>query len=151
LSSSDHPTPRRDEPETSQAFPKTLRLRTTPQFQRVFERRVSVSDELTIMYGCENELGYTRAGLSVSRKVGKANVRNRWKRLLREAFRTTRSRWPVGLDVVLIPQRHAAPDFHRLRESLPQLAARLEKRLQKRKREPQAPSPAAPAAGKQAE
>jgi ribonuclease P protein component len=123
---------------TDQSFPKRLRLLNTRQFQRVFERRVSVSDELTILYGCENELEETRIGLSVSRKVGKANIRNRWKRLLREAFRTTRSDWPSGLDVVLIPQRQAEPDFHRLCLSLPKLAARLQKRLQKRR--PQSPT-----------
>jgi ribonuclease P protein component len=121
---------------SDQSFPKKLRLLSTPQFQRVFARRVSVSDETTIMYGSENGLDYTRAGLSVSRKVGNAADRNRWKRLFREAFRTTRSQWPAGLDVVLIPQRQVEPDFHRLQASLPKLAARLEKRLQKRKRAP---------------
>jgi ribonuclease P protein component len=130
---------------TDQSFPKRLRLLNTQQFQRVFQRRVSVSDELTIMYGCENGLDDTRIGLSVSRKVGKANVRNRWKRLLREVFRTTRDKWPRGLDIVLIPQRQAEPDFHRLRESLPKLAAQLQKRLKKRYPPIETPGAATPA------
>jgi ribonuclease P protein component len=134
---------------SDQSFPKRLRLVSTPQFQRVFARRVSVADDMAIMYGCENDLECTRLGLSVSRKVGKANVRNRWKRLFREAFRTTRAAWPAGLDIVLIPQRQAAPDLVRLQASLPQLAKRLEKRLEKRVRArprgAQAPRPNEPA------
>jgi ribonuclease P protein component len=112
-----------------QTFPKLLRLLTKSDFDRVFQRKVSVADDLAIMYGCENDLGFTRIGLSVSRKVGKAHVRNRWKRLLREAFRIGRSDWPQGLDVVLIPRREAEPDFHALLAALPKLARRLEKRL----------------------
>jgi ribonuclease P protein component len=127
-----------------QTFPKSMRLLTTPQFQRVFQRKVSVADETTIMYGCENDLPGARLGLSVSRKVGKAHVRNRWKRLLREAFRQTRELWPRGMDVVVIPRAGAEPDFAALVESLPKLAVRLERRLKKKPR-PQAAedSPAA--------
>ncbi|MBW3599937.1 MAG: ribonuclease P protein component [Planctomycetes bacterium] len=117
-----------------QSFPKSLRLLTSPEFQRVFRWRVSVADDATIMYGCENELPHTRLGLSVSRKVGKAHIRNRWKRLLREAFRLTREQWPPGLDVVLIPRAGVEPDFHALLQSLPKLAGRLERRLKKEPR-----------------
>ena len=119
-----------------QTFPKRLRLLTTPQFQRVFQRKVSAADETTIMYGCENDDSETRLGLSVSRKVGKAHVRNRWKRLLREAFRQTRGQWPRGIDVVLIPRAGAEPEFAALVESLPKLAVRLERRLKKKPRPP---------------
>jgi ribonuclease P protein component len=128
-----------------QSFPKTLRLRTTNDFQRVFRRRTSVADEYVIMYGCENDLAFTRIGLSVSRKVGKAHVRNRWKRVFREAFRIGREQWPVGLDAVLIPRPEAEPDFHTLLRSLPKLAHRLEKRLQKSRRPASGKEPAAPA------
>ena len=43
-----------------------------------------------------------RIGLTVSRRVGNAVVRNRAKRLLREAFRATRDLWASDLDLVVI-------------------------------------------------
>jgi ribonuclease P protein component len=116
---------------TDQRFPKKLRLLTSAEFQRVFQRKVSVADESAVMYGCENDLDNTRIGLAVSRKVGKAAVRNRWKRLFREAFRLSRPQWPPGLDVVLVPRREAKPDFHVLVDALPKLAKRLDTRLKK--------------------
>jgi ribonuclease P protein component len=44
----------------------------------------------------------SRLGVVIGRKLGKANVRNRAKRLLREAFRRNQHRIAKGLDLVLI-------------------------------------------------
>ncbi|HEY6556200.1 MAG TPA: ribonuclease P protein component [Polyangiaceae bacterium] len=43
-----------------------------------------------------------RLGVTVSRRVGNAVIRNRAKRLVREAFRATRDLWRPDLDVVVI-------------------------------------------------
>ena len=87
-----------------------------------------------MVHGCENGLGYPRLGLSVSRKVGGAVVRNRWKRLLREAFRLRRHELPAGIDLVVIPRQEVEPELARLLESLPVLAQRGLRKLQRNPR-----------------
>ncbi len=110
-------------------FPKTLHLRRGWEFRRVYSRRRNVSDGTIVLHGCENDLEFSRLGLSVSRKVGSAVVRNRWKRLLREAFRLHRARLPAGIDLVVTPRAAAPPELGTLSESLVTLAGRLERRL----------------------
>lgn len=53
-----------------------------------------------------------RLGITASRKVGGAVVRNRAKRLIREAFRATKDLFPVDIDVVVIVRQ--APVGERL-------------------------------------
>lgn len=49
-----------------------------------------------------------RLGITASRKIGNAVVRNRAKRLVREAFRATRASFPDDIDVVVIVKRELA-------------------------------------------
>ena len=118
---------------TDHRFPKRLRLLSSNDFERVFAARQSVSDPWLVLYAAPNEFDYPRIGLTVSRKVGSATVRNRWKRLLREAFRLKRHERPA-LDYVCIPRAAKPPTFQELLESLPALANRLQRRIEQRKR-----------------
>ena len=109
-------------------FPARYRLRSGADFARVYDRRRSASDEVLLVYACENALSHPRLGLSVSRKVGGAAARNRWKRLVREAFRLSRAELPSGIDLVVIP-RAAEPELHAIRASLVRLATRAAAKL----------------------
>ncbi|MDR3198344.1 MAG: ribonuclease P protein component [Planctomycetaceae bacterium] len=90
-------------------FPRTARLHKSPEFKRVFDARCSAANDILIVFAVPNGLEQSRLGLSVSRKVGNAVIRNRWKRLIREAFRQTRTGFSEAVDVVVIPQRNTAP------------------------------------------
>jgi ribonuclease P protein component len=114
---------------TDQRFGPQYRLRTNRDFQRVYRRRCVASDDRLIVHACENELGHPRLGLSVSRKVGGAVVRNRWKRLLREAFRLRRLDLPQGVDLVVVPRAGAPTELSAVTESLVAVARRAAKKL----------------------
>jgi ribonuclease P protein component len=111
-------------------FPAHLRLKSPAEFKAVYDRKKSASDELLIVYARENGLPHPRLGVSVSRKVGQATVRNRYKRLFREAFRLTRPELPASVDLVLIPRPQAGePTLDRLKASLVKLARQAAKKL----------------------
>ena len=115
--------------EQDQQFPRAYRVGRRTDFDRAYRQRATASDGLLLVFACRNDLPHPRLGLSVSRKVGGAVVRNRWKRRLREAFRLTRPRLPPGVDLIVIPRASTEPPFESLVESLPRVAARAARKL----------------------
>ena len=84
------------------SFPKSKRLVSNRQFRAVLAHRRRRSDGLLTLYVAENDCGHSRLGVSVGKAHGNAVVRNRLKRLLREAFRQSQDQIPQGFDYVLM-------------------------------------------------
>lgn len=100
------------------AFPARLRLKQRREFLRVQRggrkhhlrhfmvfaaRRRDPPDLEQVDEPCP-----TRLGITVTRKVGNAVMRNRIKRLVREVFRQHRRELPTGLDLVWVAKQQAA-------------------------------------------
>lgn len=84
------------------SFPKTKRLVNGRQFEAVLGRRLFASTSVLLLYMAENKCGYPRLGISVGKGCGGAVIRNRLKRVLREAFRQSQGQIPPCFDYVLM-------------------------------------------------
>ncbi|MBQ2788246.1 MAG: ribonuclease P protein component [Thermoguttaceae bacterium] len=122
------------EPLASFRFDKTRKIKRATDFQLVYRARIRVYNErLTVCCRPTTPNAPSRLGLSVSKKVGKAFVRNRWKRLLREAFRLSRRELPPGFDFIAIPTRQdKVPSLPVLADDLVKLSRRCVRKAIKR-------------------
>lgn len=104
---------------------KLYRLRKNADFQRVRRQGQSWANELLVLNAAPNSLAHSRYGFSVSRRIGKAVVRNRAKRLMREAVRRQKERLPSGWDMVWIARRSVREaDFSAVERAVEELLRR---------------------------
>jgi len=89
-------------------LPRAHRLTKSGDYARVRRQGQSRAHPLLILVVAPNGGETTRVGIIAGKKIGTAVVRNRVKRLLREAARARLNRLPPGYDVVLIARQEAA-------------------------------------------
>ena len=106
------------------SFDKSKRLVTNEQFKAVLACKRCVSDDLLILYVAQNNSGCRRLGISVGKNCGTAVMRNRLKRLLREAFRQSQDLLPDNFDYIVL----ISPQFSKKLDKSPE-AKKLVKQL----------------------
>lgn len=101
-----HSAEKNESADKQQTLPRSKRIRSGRDFDAVYAARTFRRAGPLTIHAMPNECGWTRLGLSVSRRVGKAVVRNRVKRMVREAFRLSQHELPAGYDVVVSARAH---------------------------------------------
>ncbi len=112
--------------QADERFPWRQRIVSSSDFRSIYDQGRRLDAGKFVLFGRPNELDYHRLGLTVSRKVGGAVVRNRVKRLFREIFRRSSSDIPRHFDFVVNAKRDCASvQYAALRESFLSAAIKL--------------------------
>ena len=91
-------------------------------FQRLYHTQ-GFADGNMVLYARRNRLGRNRVGITVSKKLGHAVVRNRTRRRLREVYRLNEQKFTPGWDIVVVARsRSVEAPFEKLTESYLRLA-----------------------------
>ncbi len=93
-------------------------------FRRLY-RTAGQANSYLVLYARPNHTATNRIGITAGKKLGKAVVRNRVRRRLREIYRLNEERFIPGWDIVVVARsRSISADFSRLMEAYMSLAER---------------------------
>jgi len=86
----------------------TISMKENHLFRRLYAKGKSTVSPCLAVYVRKNRLPRNRLGITVGTKVGKAVIRNRTRRRLREAYRTHEGSMAPGWDIVVVARVKAA-------------------------------------------
>ena len=91
-------------------------------FRRLYSTK-GLANSYLVLYARRNRLGCNEVGITVSKKLGNAVIRNRTRRRLREAYRLNELCFTPGWDIVIVARSRAVDaDFQKLVNSYLSLA-----------------------------
>ena len=99
------------------------------KLNHIFRRLYHTSgqaDGFLVLYARKNRSDCNRVGITVSKKLGKAHIRNRTRRRIREVYRLNEERFQPGWDIVVVARTKAVDaTFDKLTKSYLTLANKL--------------------------
>ncbi len=106
---------------------QTVAIKQPHLFRRAYAKGKSAVTPTVVLYARKNGQSFNRLGLTVGTKVGKATVRNRVRRRLKESYRLREGTVKTGYDIVIVARAAAADArFSLLDRHLASLLKRLE-------------------------
>ena len=103
-----------------------MKFSTSLKLNHIFQRLYHTSgcaNGLLVLYARKNRGDTNRVGITVSKKLGKAHIRNRIRRRLREVYRINEDLFLPGWDIVVVARTKAVfADFDSLTRAYLQLA-----------------------------
>lgn len=84
-----------------------MRLRNRYQYQRMAHQSTRHIGNVIIIEARPNKNEMTKLGITVTKRYGKSTLRNRFKRIVREAFRLCRMQLKPGFDLNVKPRNLA--------------------------------------------
>jgi ribonuclease P protein component len=98
---------------------KKFRLRSGADFRKTRQQGHSWVHPLMVLYVFPNSLEHSRFGFSVNRRLGRAVVRNRIKRRMREAARRWKDEIKDGWDLVFVARSPISEaTFHSIKHAM---------------------------------
>lgn len=85
-----------------EAIIKTISIKNDYEFRRVYKKGRSFVNSSLVVYILNNKRNKNRVGITTSRKIGNAVVRNHDRRIIREAFAQLEFKIPLGYDIVFV-------------------------------------------------
>lgn len=76
------------------------------EFQKVYNKGKNFWNRNLVLFVMKNNLGYTRVGYTVTKKVGNSVVRNRIRRQMKEIYRLNFYRIEKNYDLIFIPKQN---------------------------------------------
>ncbi len=93
-------------------------------FRRLYHTS-AMANSFLVLYARPNKLDINRVGITVSKKLGHAVVRNRVRRRLREVYRLNEEQFRHGWDIVVVARsRCITADFQSITKAYLTLAAK---------------------------
>ena len=77
-------------------------LKKNYEFKRLYSKGKAAVTPYVVVYALKTQRSARRVGYTVSKKLGKAVVRNRVRRRLREIYRLNSDRLKDGVDIVIV-------------------------------------------------
>ena len=107
-------------------------VRTTREFNDIIENGNCIKNKCFVIHYLNNNLPYDRFGISVSKKLGNAVFRNKYKRKMRSIIDNYKKNYQKNMDyIIIIKSNYAEGSFLEIKESFENMIFKMNKGFNK--------------------